>query len=151
MSRPLRFAIVAGEASGDILGAGLIEEILKRHPDATFEGIAGPLMLSKGVEELAPMERLSVMGLVEVLGRLRELLKLRKSLVKHWTQNPPDIFIGIDAPEFNLGVERSLHKAGVKTVHYVSPSVWAWRSGRAKKMKGIIDLMLTLFPFEAKF
>ena len=151
MSRPLRFAIVAGEASGDILGSGLIEEILKRHPDATFEGIAGPLMLSKGVKGLAPMERLSVMGLVEVLGRLRELLKLRKKLVKHWIQNPPDLFIGIDAPEFNLGLERSLHKADIKTVHYVSPSVWAWRSGRAKKMKGTIDLMLTLFPFEAKF
>lgn len=151
MTRPLNVAIVVGEASGDILGAGLVEEILKRYPDAIFEGIAGPLMMEKGVKGLAPMERLSVMGLVEVLGRLRELLTLRKTLVRHWIQNPPDVFIGIDAPEFNLGLERSLHKEGIKTVHYVSPSVWAWRSGRVKKMKGTIDLMLTLFPFEAKF
>ncbi|MBL4584052.1 MAG: lipid-A-disaccharide synthase [Pseudomonadales bacterium] len=151
MSRPLKIAIIAGEASGDILGAGLIEQILQRYPDATFEGIAGPLMLEYNVVSLAPMERLSVMGLVEVLGRLRELLKLRKKLVKHWVENPPDVFIGIDAPEFNLGLERSLHKEGIKTVHYVSPSVWAWRSGRVKKIKGTIDLMLTLFPFEAKF
>ena len=151
MTKPLRIAIVAGEASGDILGAGLIEEIQKRYPDTIFEGIAGPLMLDLGVKGLAPMERLSVMGLVEVLGRLRELLKLRKKLVRHWVKNPPDLFIGIDAPEFNLGLARSLHKEGIKTAHYVSPSVWAWRSGRAKKMRGTIDLMLTLFPFEAKF
>ena len=151
MAKPLKIAIIAGEASGDILGGSLMEEILKRHPDAVFEGIAGPLMLAQGVNSLAPMERLSVMGLVEVLGRLRELLKLRKKLVQHWVKNPPDVFIGIDAPEFNLGLERSLHKAGIKTVHYVSPSVWAWRKGRVKKMQGTLDLMLTLFPFEAKF
>ena len=151
MAKPLKIAIIAGEASGDILGSSLVEEILKRHPDTTFEGIAGPLMLAQGVKGIAPMERLSVMGLVEVLGRLRELLKLRKKLVQHWLQDPPDVFIGIDAPEFNLGLERSLHKAGIKTVHYVSPSVWAWRKGRVKKMRGSLDLMLTLFPFEEKF
>ncbi|MBV1959546.1 MAG: lipid-A-disaccharide synthase [Pseudomonadales bacterium] len=151
MAKPLKIAIVAGEASGDILGSSLVEEILKRHPDTTFEGIAGPLMLAQGVKGIAPMERLSVMGLVEVLGRLRELLKLRKKLVQHWVQHPPDVFIGIDAPEFNLGLERSLHKAGIKTVHYVSPSVWAWRKGRVKKMRGSLDLMLTLFPFEERF
>jgi lipid-A-disaccharide synthase len=147
----VRFGIVAGEASGDLLGAGLIAAIKQRHPDAVFEGIAGPQMIAAGAVSLYPMERLSVMGLVEVLGRYRELIGIRRRLGEHFLANPPDVFIGIDAPDFNLGLERRLRKAGIKTAHYVSPSVWAWRQRRVKKIARSTDLMLTLFPFEASF
>ena len=149
--RALRFGIVAGEASGDLLGAGLIRAIRQRHPTAVFEGIAGEQMMAVGASSLFPMERLSVMGIVEVLGRYRELLGIRRQLVRHFQQQPPDAFIGIDAPDFNLGLERQLRDAGIKTAHYVSPSVWAWRQRRVKKIARATDLMLTLFPFEAEF
>lgn len=149
--RPLRFGIVAGEASGDLLGAGLIRAIRQRHPRAVFEGIAGEQMIAAGASSLFPMERLAVMGIVEVLGRYRELLGIRRQLARHFQQQPPDVFIGIDAPDFNLGLERQLRDAGIKTAHYVSPSVWAWRQRRVKKIARAADLMLTLFPFEADF
>lgn len=149
--RPLRFGVVAGEASGDLLGANLIAAIKQRHPDASFEGIAGPQMIAAGASTLFPMDRLSVMGIVEVLGRYRELLGIRRQLARHFKQNPPDAFIGIDAPDFTLGLEKQLRDAGIKTVHYVSPSVWAWRQRRVKKIAASTDLMLTLFPFEAGF
>ena len=148
---PLRFGIVAGEASGDLLGAGLITAIRQRYPEAIFEGIAGPQMMAAGAKSLFPMDRLSVMGIVEVLGRYRELLGIRRQLAVHFKQNPPDAFIGIDAPDFTLGLEKQLRVTGIKTVHYVSPSVWAWRQGRVKKIAASTDLMLTLFPFEASF
>lgn len=145
----MRIAIVAGEASGDLLGADLIREIKTRVPDALFEGVAGPQMIEAGCEPIYPSEKLAVMGLVEVLKHLREILKIRKSLIAHWLQNPPDVFIGIDAPDFNFVLERALKEHSIPTVHYVSPSVWAWRSSRVKKIGRSTDLMLTLFPFEA--
>lgn len=150
-NKPLRFGIVAGEASGDLLGASLIETIKQRFPDSTFEGIAGPAMIEQGAKSLFPMDRLSVMGIVEVLGRYTELHGIRQKLAEHFKKNPPDVFIGIDAPDFNLGLEQRLHDAHIKTVHYVSPSVWAWRQGRVKKIYKSTDLVLTLFPFEADF
>jgi lipid-A-disaccharide synthase len=147
---PLRIGIVAGEASGDILGAALISALHQRNPDIQFEGIPGELMQQQGCAELFPLERLSVMGLVEVLGRLPELLRARKRLIRHFIDNPPDLFIGIDAPDFTFGMEKALKQAGIPTVHYVSPSVWAWKRKRIFKIKQSTDLLLTLFPFEAE-
>lgn len=151
MTKPLRIGIVAGEASGDILGAGLIEAIKASHPDATFEGIGGPRMIAQGFDSHVPMERLSVMGLFEVLSRLFELLKIRRDLATHFIANPPDIFIGIDAPDFNLQLEKKLKNAGIKTVQYVSPQVWAWRQNRVKHIAESVNLVLALLPFEQTF
>lgn len=145
---PTRYVIVAGEASGDILGANLIAHLKKQQPNAVFEGIGGPLMQSQGLHTLVPMDRLSVMGLVEVLGRLWELLGIRKRLYQSCLQNPPTAFIGIDSPDFNLPLARKLKQAGIPTIHYVSPSVWAWRQKRIFNIKKSVDLMLALFPFE---
>ena len=145
------FGIVAGEASGDILGAGLIRSLRRRYPGARFVGIGGDEMVSEGFHSLVPMERLSVMGLVEVLGRLRELFSIRTRLMDYFLSNPPDVVIGIDSPDFTLGVERRCRDAGILTAHYVSPSVWAWRQKRIFKIAKAVDLMLTLFPFEARF
>lgn len=150
-AKPVRIGIVAGESSGDLLGAGLIKEMLALRSGLRFDGIAGPKMIAEGVRSLYPMDRLSVMGISEVLGRYFELSRMRKDLIQYFIKQKIDLFVGIDAPDFNLGIERQLHDAGIKTVHYVSPSVWAWRQYRVKKIARSTDLMLTLFPFEATF
>ncbi|HEY0633960.1 MAG TPA: lipid-A-disaccharide synthase [Gammaproteobacteria bacterium] len=150
MTRPLRIGIVAGEASGDLLGADLIIALRRRYPDAVFEGIGGPRMVAAGCTALFPAEKLAVMGFVEVLRHLRELLAIRAHLYRYFTATPPDIFIGVDAPDFNLPLERRLKEAGIAAMHNVSPSVWAWRRGRLKKIAYSVDHMLTLFPFEAE-
>ncbi|PSF14358.1 lipid-A-disaccharide synthase [Marinobacter fuscus] len=144
-------AIIAGEASGDILGAGLIRSLRRRFPGARFVGIGGDEMIAEGFHSLVPMERLSVMGLVEVLGRIRELVSIRRRLLDYLLTTPPDVVIGIDSPDFTLAVERRCREAGIPSVHYVSPSVWAWRQKRIFKIAKSVDLMLTLFPFEARF
>lgn len=147
----LRIGIVAGELSGDYLGAGLVRELRALEPGISLEGIGGERMVAEGVRSRYPLESLSVMGLFEVLRHLPALLRIRRDLVRFYLDNPPDLFIGIDAPDFNLGLARRLRKAGIPTVHYVSPTVWAWRQGRVRTIRQAVDLMLSIFPFEAEF
>ncbi len=140
--------IVAGEASGDLLGSHLITALTRLRPDLEFVGIAGPKMQAEGAVSLFPMERLAVRGYFEVLRHLFGLLRMRRQLVAHFRKHPPDLFIGIDAPDFNLGLERRLKSSGIRTVHYVSPSIWAWRGGRMRKIRRAVSHVLALFPFE---
>lgn len=144
----MKIALVAGEASGDLLGAGLIRALRERVPEAIFEGVAGPEMVAAGCEQWEPAESLSVMGLVEPLLHIPRLLKLRRTLRKRWLASPPDVFVGIDAPDFNLALEKKLRKKGIKTAHYVSPSIWAWRAGRIKTVRKAADKVLCILPFE---
>ena len=144
----MRVGLVAGEASGDLLGAGLINAIRAIVPTATFEGVAGPAMSAAGCDTWESCEALAVMGLVEPLKEIPRLLRLRRSLIRRWRENPPDVFVGIDAPDFNMGLEKALRKSSIPTVHYVSPSIWAWRPGRIKTVKKAADTVLCILPFE---
>lgn len=152
-NRKLKIGIVVGEVSGDTLGVKLMRSFREQGIDAEFEGIGGPQMIAEGFKSYYPMETLSVMGIVEVLKDLKKLFAVRDGLISQWTQNPVDIFIGIDAPDFNLRLSKSIKEKNlpIKTVQYVSPSVWAWRQGRVHGIKQSIDLVLCLFPFEKAF
>lgn len=140
--------IVAGEASGDLLGAGFIEAVRSRWPDARFVGIGGPKMLAAGMDSLYPQEMLAVRGYVEVVRRLPALLRIRSQLARHFLRQRPDVFVGVDAPDFNLALERRLRSAGIPTIHYVSPSIWAWRGGRIHGIGRAASRVLALFPME---
>jgi lipid-A-disaccharide synthase len=146
-----RIALVAGEASGDQLGAALIRAIRQDYPQARFLGVGGPGMVQAGLECWHSSDELAVMGLFEVLRHLPRLLKFRKSLVQRLVQEKPDLLIGIDAPDFNLGLERRVRRAGIRAIHYVSPTVWAWRQGRVKTIAASTDMVLCRFPFEPDF
>lgn len=148
MNKPLKIAICAGEVSGDLLGGHLISAIKQQCPDCEIFGIGGKQMIAAGCESFFNQEKLAVRGFVEIIKRLPEILSIRKNFIKILLQKQPDIFIGIDSPDFNFSIEKKLKKVGIKTVHYVSPSVWAWRGGRVKKIVKIADMVLCLFPME---
>lgn len=147
----MHIGIVAGELSGDLLGGGLIRALRTVHPHANIEGIGGTHMIAAGFQTHCPLDTLSVMGFTEVLKHLRRIKQCKTRLLTHFLQTPPDLFIGIDAPDFNLDLEQTLKKAHIPTIHYVSPSVWAWRHYRLRKIRRACDRMLTLFPFEANY
>lgn len=148
---PIRIGIVVGETSGDLLAADLCKELKRRQIPFSVSGITGPELQQQGTHSLFSMERLSVMGLGEILKQLPQLLRCRREITEYFLTNPPDVFIGVDAPEFNLDLEKKLKKHGIRTLHYVSPSVWAWRRWRLRKIAKAVDLMLCLFPFEQPF
>lgn len=141
--------IVAGEPSGDLLGGALVAALRRHHPGLRFVGIGGPKMMAAGVKSLFPMEKLSVRGYVEVIRHYREIIGIRNDLKRHFLRERPVVFIGIDAPDFNLDLEANLKSHGIPTVHYVSPSIWAWRGGRIRKIRKAVSRMLTVFPFES--
>ncbi len=148
MGKPVRIALVAGEASGDLLASHLIAALKQRLPDARFYGIGGPKMEGQGFDAWWPQEKLAVMGYWDALKHYREIAGIRRQLKKRLLEQRPDVFIGVDAPDFNLGLEKDLKRAGIRTVHYVSPSIWAWRGGRVKKIARAVDRLLALFPME---
>ena len=144
----LKIALVAGEASGDLLAAHLISALKRRIPDANFYGVGGPKMQAQGFDAIYPAEKLAVRGYVEVLRHFREISGIRRTLLKQLLQDPPDVFIGVDAPDFNLWLEKQLKRAGIPAIHFVSPSVWAWRGGRIRHIAESVTRILALFPFE---
>lgn len=147
----MRIGIVAGEPSGDQLGKDLVLSLRNEYPKAIIEGIAGPKMIEAGCKSFYPIEKLSVIGVVEIVKYLPQIFIIRHGLLKYFTNNLPDIYIGIDAPDFNLSIEKTLKKRGVKTIQYVSPSIWAWRKSRIKKIKQATDVVFTILPFEESF
>ena len=151
MARSQHIGVLAGEKSGDILGGAVLRELKRRNSDLSFSGIGGEQMALHGLTSLHDMERLSVFGLVEPLTRLPELLSIRRSVGRHMIEHQPQLFLGIDSPDFNLALEQKLRRKDIKTAHLVSPSVWAWRPGRIHKIKKAVDLMLCLLPFERDF
>jgi len=148
MAKPLRVGMVAGEASGDLLAAHLIAALKARRPDIEFAGIGGPRMMAEGFESHFPMEKLSVRGYTEALRHYREIMQIRSRLVKGMLRDRPDLFIGVDSSDFNLGVERKLKDAGIPAIHYVSPSVWAWRRWRVRRIARSVNRILVMLPFE---
>ncbi|UCH53163.1 MAG: lipid-A-disaccharide synthase [Pseudomonadota bacterium] len=148
---PVRIGIVAGEASGDALGARLLRAVKSQLPHVVVEGIGGPQMQAEGCTSLFPMEQLSVFGLTEIVGHYRDLKRIRQALVSHFSKQRPDVFIGVDSPGFNLGLEEALRARGIRTVHFVSPQVWAWRTWRVHQIRRAVDRMLVMFPFEVEF
>ncbi len=150
-SKVVRIGIVAGEPSGDKLGAGLIKALMSEYPGAEFVGIGGPKMRQAGCDTLYDMERIELMGIDGLFDKLGDILKIRAALYRKFVAHPPHLFIGVDVPDFNLGLERKLKKKNIRTIHYVSPTVWAWRGYRIHKIRRAVDHMLTLFPFEAEF
>jgi len=147
----MRIGIVAGEPSGDLLGARLIAALKRELPGAQFEGVGGPEMIAAGCRSIVPMDELTVVGLTEVIGKFLSLLATRRRLIKHFLKSPPDLFVGVDYPGFNLGLEEILRRHGIRTAHYVSPQVWAWRTWRVRKIRRAVDRILVLFPFEVPF
>ena len=147
----MRIGIVAGELSGDQLGASLVKKLKETYPDAIIEGIGGPKMIANGFNSLYPMDALSLIGLFEILASGIKILKIRRDVISHFKKNKPDIFIGIDAPDFNLTVEKKLKSAGIETVHYVSPKIWVWREYRIRKIRKATDSILAILPFEEKY
>ena len=147
----MKIAISAAETSGDLIASALVRSLLECQPDCQIEGLVGDMMIDSGCQRLWHIDQANVMGLSEVVNKLPSLLRLRNSIVTYFSENKPDVFIGVDSPDFNLKIEQKLKKRGVKTVHFISPSVWAWRSNRIKKIKTSTDLMLCLFPFEVNF
>ena len=147
----MKIAISAAETSGDIIASALVKSLLEYQPDCQIEGLAGDKMSDEGCQRLWHIDQVNVMGLSEVVNKLPSLLRLRHSIVKYFSENKPDVFIGVDSPDFNFKIEQKLKQRGVKTVHFISPSVWAWRSNRIKKIKASTDLILCLFPFEVDF
>lgn len=147
----MKIGMVAGEASGDYLASGLIRALKARVPDLRVEGIGGPGMQREGAEILYPMDTISIMGMDGLAKSLRKILRIRRDLLRRFEKDPPDVFVGVDVPDFNLTLERRLKASGIPTVHYVSPTVWAWRAYRIRKIRRAVDLMLTLFPFEENY
>lgn len=147
----VRIAIVAGEISGDLLGGAIVRALRTRLPQAKIYGVAGPQMLAAGCEPIASIDALSVMGIAEVVHALPRIFKLRRQLLARFSAERPDLVIGIDAPDFNLGLERRLRARGIRTMHVVSPTVWAWRAGRVRTIDRAVDRLLCLFPFEPAF
>ena len=148
----MRIGVVAGEASSDLLGAGLLRSLSNcTIDDIKVEGIVGPMMKEEGAESLFPVSDISLIGVDGLISNFQRLLRIRRNLYRHYCADPPDLFIGIDLPDFNLGLEHRLRRAGIRTVHYVSPTVWAWRSWRIRKIRQAVDHMLVLFPFEAEY